>query len=228
MWRKVGPASCIYDERAIQMGSGLQVQKPDVDLMAKVIPAPPEKFADKESKSVQERVTYLENVVEREIPLEEVRNIYVEAIEKTFQVKLESGELSAFEKRLFEEMKDRYTSTEFFMERSEGRRFNAISQFASRKATQFKIPGGPFIRIVLLVDKNIIMKGMISGSIHASPLTPTSPIHEIEKALENHRVDESAIESTVRGILNRPGFVISGVSSEILARRIYQCACQGN
>jgi len=67
---------------------------------------------------------------------------------------------------------------------------------------------------------------LISVMIHASPLRPTSPIHEIEKALNGQPIDEELFESKIEEILNRPDFHITKVSPKLLAMKIYECATQ--
>jgi len=223
LWRKIGPSSCIYEEKAVQMGSGIQVKKPDVDLIASVITPPPEKFMDKEAKSIQERITYLEQVVGREISLEEIRDIYVDRIERAFHVKLDFGRLSNRERGYFEEMTKAYTTDAFFMERSETR-LGDIPPGVTRKSIQFKITGGPLIRIIILKKADRIQNMMISGSIHASPLRPTTPIHEIEKALIGKQVDKVLFEAEIERVMARPGFQIAKVAPGLLAQKIYECA----
>ena len=225
IWRKIGPSSCFYEEKAIQMGSGMQTKEPDVDLITGAIHAPPEKFVDKQAKSVRERITYLEKPVGRSIDLEEIKRIYWDQIEKVFEVKLYSGELTEKEKGYYKEMEREYTSDEFFMERSE-RKFGPIPSDVVRKVIQFKVPEGPFVRIVTLTKENRIMDILISGMIHASPLRPTSPIHEIEKALRDQPIDEKAFESKIEEILTRPNFNFARVSPELLAAKICECASQ--
>jgi lipoate-protein ligase A len=222
-WRKIGPSSCFYEEKAIQMGSGMQVKKPDADLIAKAIPAPPEKFVDKEAKSVQERISYLEKAVGRDVDLNEIRDIYVDQIEEVFQVKLSPGELTDKERAYYREMEREYTSDAFFMERSEDR-FGHIPLDVKRKTVQFKVPEGPFMRIIVLTGEDRIKDIIISGSIHASPLRPTSPIHEIEKALRGEPIDQGLFELKIRGVLAQPGFQIAKVSPGYLAGKIYECA----
>ncbi len=222
-WRKIGPSSCFYEEKAIQMGSGIQVKEPDVDLIAEVIPAPPEKFLDKQAKSIQERITYLERVVGRDIGLDEIRDIYVDQIEKVFQVELSRGELTDKEKTYYGEMEREYTSDDFFMERGEDR-FGDIPFDVTRKMIQFKVPEGPFMRIIILTKDDRIKDMIISGSIHASPLRPTSPIHEIEKVLRGEPIDKGLFGSKIGGVLARQGFHIAKVSSEFLAHKIHECA----
>ena len=168
-WRKVGPSSCFYDDKAIQMGSGLQVKKPDVDLMARVIPTPPEKWIDKEAKTVQERVTYLEEITKSTIDLDCVKTAYKEAIEEIFEVRLEVGEMSPLETQVYAQMEERYTNDQFFMERSEKVKLGLPPLGVTRRSIQFKVPGGPFMRIVLFVHDGVILDALITGGIHASP-----------------------------------------------------------
>jgi hypothetical protein len=164
-------------------------------------------------------------VVGREIDLSEIKRLYIRQIEKTFEVKLVPGELTEKEKSYYREMEKEYTSDEFFMERSE-RRFGKIPSDVTREMIQFKVPQGPMVRIITLVKDKRILDLLISGSIHASPLRPTSPIHEIERALKGQPVDEKLFESKIEEILNRPNFNFAKVSAELLASKIYQCATQ--
>ena len=225
IWRKIGPSSCFYEEKAIQMGSGIQVKMPDVELIASAITPPAQKFEDKQASSIQERITYLEKVVGRTIDLSEVKKLYIRQIEKTFDVELVPGELTEKERDYYREMEKEYTSDEFFMERSE-KRFGKIPSDVVRRMLPFKVPEGPLVRIITLVKENKIWDLLISGAIHASPLRPTSPIHEIEKALKGQAIDEKLFESKIAEILNRPNFNFAKVSAELLASKIYECATQ--
>jgi len=225
IWRKIGPSSCFYEERTIQMGSGIQVKKPDVDLIASVITPPAMKFADKEVGRIQERIVYLEKMVGRNIDLKEIEEIYLRQIEKVFEVELIPGELTEEERDYYKEMKEEYTSEAFFMERSE-KRLVPLPSDVVRKMVQFKVPEGPFVRIITFVKDNRIWELLISGAIHASPLRPTSPIHEIERALKGQPIDEKLFESKITEILNRPQFHFARVSASLLANRIYECATQ--
>jgi hypothetical protein len=143
-----------------------------------------------------------------------------------FDVELVPGKLTEKERDYYQRMEKEYTSDEFFMERSE-RRFGKIPSDVVRRMIQFKVPEGPLIRIITLVKDNKIWDLLISGAIHASPLRPTSPIHEIEKALKGQPVDEKLFESKIAEILNRPNFNFAKVSAELLATKIYECATQG-
>ena len=223
VWRKIGPSSCFYEEKGVQMGSGIQIKKPDKDLIASAIATIPEKFVDKKTVSIQERITYLEQVVGRPISFEEVRDLCKRQIEKAFDVELVTGELSEQELKYYQEMKEEYTSEEFFMERSE-RKFHPLPAGVSRKMLLFKVIGGPLVRIIAFIKDNTIWNLLITGAIHASPLRPTSPIHEIEKALQSIPVDKNVFEEKIREVLSRPHFNFAKVTPELLADKIYECA----
>ena len=225
IWRKVGPSSCFYDEETIQMGSGIQIKRADLDLIASAITPPAEKFVDKQAKTIQERITCLENVVGRRIDLQEIKEIYIDQIGKVFEVQFVQGELTGKEKAYYKEMEKEYTSEEFFMERSE-RRLGAIPSDVVKNINHFKVPGGPLVRVITLVRDKILWDLLISGTIHASPLRPTSPVHEIEKALRGQVVDKEHFESKIDEILSRPSFHFAKVSPALLASKIYECATQ--
>jgi hypothetical protein len=180
---------------------------------------------DKETKSVRDRITYLENAAKKAIDLEEVRRVYIDSIETGFQVRLTPGKLTEKENAYYNEMEREYTSEEFLMERSE-RKFGKLPADFLRNMIQFKVPQGPFVRIVTYVKEDRIKNLLVSGNLYASPLRPTSPIHEIEKALEDQPVNLDLFKKTIQGILNRPNFNLAGLSPEFLAGKIYECATQ--
>ncbi|MDY6879958.1 MAG: hypothetical protein SV686_06935 [Thermodesulfobacteriota bacterium] len=223
VWRKIGPSSCLYEEKAVKMGSAIQVKPTDVDLIASVIPAPPEKFADKEVKSIQERVTALEKVVGRSIDIQELSDLYRHVFESLFEVELIPGELTALEKGLYGEMEEEFTSYEYFMERSE-KNLGKTPPGVEKKKIQFKVPNGPFVRIILCERERRIWKILISGTLHASPLKPSSPIHEIEKALEGSPLEKHPLASTISEVLSRPGFSCAMVTPQLLTDKILECS----
>lgn len=224
-WRKIGPSGCNYEEKVVQMTSGIQVKENDVNLIASIINAPKEKFQDKQAKSIQERITYLEKIVGRSIDFKELKKIFIEQIEELFDIKLVSGELTKEEKGYYQEMEKEYTSEEFFMERSE-KKFGAIPSDVLRKTIQFKIPEGPFVRVITLIRGGAIWDILITGTIHASPLKPRSPIHEIENILKGQPIDKKLFELKIGEILSRPNFSFAKVSPEFLAGKIFECAIQ--
>ena len=224
VWRKIGPSSCFFDKQAIQMGSGIQIHRPDLDLMATIITPPPEKFHDKQAKSIQERVTCLDDIVGRKVEINEVKQVYVTQIEKTFGVELSHGELSRQELDYFKEFEEEYTSEGFLMDRSE-KRLDPLPRGTRRRQMQYKIPGGPLIRIICFIKGSRIWRIIITGSIHASPLQPSSPVHEMENALMETPIDGKVIRDRLNHVMNRPNYEMPGVIPEELAEKILKC-CQ--
>jgi hypothetical protein len=137
-------------------------------------------------------------------------------------VELIPGELTKEERDYYKEMKEEYTSEAFFMERSE-KRLGPLPSDVVREMVQFKVPEGPFVRIITFVKDNRIWELLISGAIHASPLRPTSPIHEIERALKGQPIDEKLFESKITEILNRPTLTLQSLGLSV-SNRIYECA----
>ena len=80
------------------------------------------------------------------------------------------------------------------------------------------------MRIIVLTKGDQISDMIISGTIHASPLRPTTPIHEIEKALRGQPIDKALFEARIGQVLSREGFHIAKVSPELLAEKTYDCA----
>ena len=82
------------------------------------------------------------------------------------------------------------------------------------------------MRIVTLTKEDRIVDMVISGTIHASPLRPTSPIHEIEKVLKGQPLDQRLFELKIAEVLTRPDFSFAKVTPELLACKIYECVTQ--
>lgn len=80
------------------MSSGIQVKGNDAEFISSIIVTPKEKFEDKQTKSIQERITYLGEIVSRIIDLDEVKQIYIDQIERLFAIKLIPGGLTEKEK----------------------------------------------------------------------------------------------------------------------------------
>ena len=225
VWRKVGPSSCFLDDRVIQMGSGIQIHQPDLDLMASIITPPSEKFCDKEARSIQERVTCLDKVVGRTLNTEEIMQVYARQIEETFGVELVLDKLSSKEADYFKAFEAEYTSDDFLMDRSEIR-LEPIPKMVQRRQFVYKVAGGPLIRIVCFMQGDTIWRILITGSIHASPLRPSSPVHDIEKALIGAAIDRNFILDKIGGVMKRANYEMPRVDFKELAEKIEQC-CRG-
>ncbi|MHA1210804.1 MAG: hypothetical protein ACTSRF_16510, partial [Candidatus Freyarchaeota archaeon] len=88
-----------------------------------------------------------------------------------------------------------------------------------------KIPQGPFVRAVVLREKDRIINLLITGSLHASPLIPESPVHKIEREVQGAPIDVEAIKERVEKVLSLEGQEIPNITSEQLAELIFR-ACK--
>lgn len=225
VWRKIGPSSCFFEDRIVQMGSGVQVHRPDLELMASIISPPPEKFRDKESRNVSQRLTCLDDVVGRKVQIEEVKRVYISRIQESFGVELVLDEVSDKELSYYKSFEAEYTSEDFFMDRSE-KRFGPVPTGVERTQLQYKISSGPLIRIVCFTRGQSIWRILITGSIHASPLRPSSPVHDLENALIGLPIDREVIHERILEVVSRPNCEIARIDPGELAEKIVRC-CRG-
>ncbi|MEM3562409.1 MAG: hypothetical protein QXR19_04230 [Candidatus Jordarchaeaceae archaeon] len=173
---------------------GPQVKKPKLEKMEKAIPPPPEKFADKEAKSIRERIGWIEMFTEREVSVREVRDLYNEAFAKMFGVELEPMDETEIESQVANKYTEKLTSEDWLLAKSEERRFGDIPSNVKRTMKAVKIPGGPLIRVVALKKGDKIHDILITGSIHCTPITL---IEDMEKTLQGIDISESAVRARV-------------------------------
>jgi len=89
----------------------------DIPTMFKVLRVSDAKISDKMIKAVEDRVTNVRRYLGRKVPFTEARDALVSGFEETFDVHLEPGRLTAGEERTVEELKAKYTSSEWVHQR---------------------------------------------------------------------------------------------------------------
>ncbi|MEM1582118.1 MAG: biotin/lipoate A/B protein ligase family protein [Candidatus Bathyarchaeia archaeon] len=83
-------------------------------LMFTVLKVPSEKIRDKMIRSVEERVTSLKKYLGRDIGFGELKNALISGFESTFNIELESGEITDFEERMAMKLKEeKYSKKEW-------------------------------------------------------------------------------------------------------------------
>ena len=97
-WKKIGPQSLAFNGEIAVERLGLTVTPIPMHLAEKAIIPPPEKFADKEAKSISERVGSLEEGLGRPVSIAEAKGMMIRAVEETFGVTLHPGEITEPEK----------------------------------------------------------------------------------------------------------------------------------
>lgn len=116
-----------------------------------------------------------------------------------FGVELVPGELTDYEKELFEKDWKVVSSEEFIQAQSDERRLGPMPAGAKRCENIMKVPGGPALRVAAYVKDNRILNISITGSIHCSPRP--MPLW-LEGALKGVLIDEDTVRAKVEEIFS--------------------------
>lgn len=104
--------------KGVVLHHGTLLVKADIETMKKVLKIPEEKMSDKQAKSLEERVTSLENLLGRKVSIEEAKEAVKKGFEKALNVKFEEGELTDYEKKLVEQLvREKYSRNEWNFKR---------------------------------------------------------------------------------------------------------------
>ncbi len=104
--------------RGVVLHHGTLLVKADIETMKRVLKIPQEKLSDKEAKSLEERVTSLEQILGRSLSMEEVKEAVKRGFEKALGIKLKEGELTLYEKELVKRLiKEKYSRDEWNLKR---------------------------------------------------------------------------------------------------------------
>ncbi|MFB0563280.1 MAG: biotin/lipoate A/B protein ligase family protein [Candidatus Lokiarchaeia archaeon] len=222
VWRKISIASGVPTPTFMAVGAGIQTTPVPWELVDEVILPPPEKFADKETKTMRDRSTYLNSAIGREVTLDELSKVMKESIENAFGLTLVPTEIYWENVPGYDVMKGMLTADTWFLDRSEKLKFKdtPITKGVKKGEARVKIPQGPFVRAVVLTKAKEIYNLLITGSLHASPLIPESPIHKIEKEVQGAPIDKGAIKERIEKILSMEGQEVANITSDQLAELI--------
>jgi lipoate-protein ligase A len=219
--RKFSMAGVVLDQEVAYFILILQVQKPPWDLSL-ILNVSPEKMADKETKTLEQRTTWLEREAGRRVLAEEVEEACMEGIESALGAQLSPGEITEQEQSFADDTYQRLSDPAFQFARTEGRRFAKIQQGVTRVESRHKVPNGPLIRAVVLIKDNTLIDLLITGSIMATPLEPISPIDKIETRLRGAPLDRDGIRGEIQAALEQPGFMVAGASADDFSRVIWE------
>jgi len=96
---------------------GTILREVDPALMFSLLKVPSEKIRDKLIKSVEERVTSINNHLGREVSFEEMKKAFKEGFEKAFKIKLVERRITEYENGLTVELREKYASKEWNFKR---------------------------------------------------------------------------------------------------------------
>lgn len=208
--KKIAGHTVTFLGDSCRWGCGPQVLKPRMDLMSRALKVPPEKFADKEAKTVEARVTNFEDLLGRAPSLEEIKQVYILSLEEALKVRFHPGDLSSEERRMVEEQRAKGFSPEWLMAMTEGRKFGVqLSGGLLRGEHALKVPQGPLIRAVVLMEGKEIRNLSLTGSVHCIPV---QLVEEMEAGLRGLEAGEEVLRQAVEGFFRRPGAQVPNCS----------------
>lgn len=217
VWRKPGFTSFSRHDGSAYLLIGLQVRRPYQELMSRLIMPPKEKFADKQTTSVATRSTWLDRETGHQVPVDDVRQLCREYVERNFDAHLEPDRLTDAERDYCAAILADLTTVNWLYDRSERHRFPAVLNAVSRGRAIRKMPSGPLVEVVASVTDGRFRDVLINATMTAFPFPPVSPVHLLEVLLQGVEVNLDRVCERVRMVLDLPGFQIAGVSIDDLA-----------
>lgn len=215
-WRKISIASGISSQSFMGCGYVIQLTPVPWDIVDQIITPPPEKFADKETKTLRDRSINLNELVGREITLKEFQGVMRDALSKAFGVTPVPTVVEWEKIPAYNMAKGLLSSENFFYNRAERVKFadTPITKGVGKGEARIKIPQGPFVRVVVLVKENKLYNILVTGTLHAAPMIPFSPIDVMEKELKDTPIDKKIILEKVKKIYATPGYEVPNITPE--------------
>lgn len=164
----------------------------DYELMARVLKVPDEKFRDKMAKSMEQWVSTMKKEIGFSPNPKTIKDAYTDAFEKIMGVKLEYGEPTTEEYRIFEEeTKPRHTSKEWlYMESPKKSLGRAVKIAHDVKIIESDHKAGKLIRLRAEMQRDKILEVNITGDFF---IIPKEAVSELEELLKGIRLDERAL-----------------------------------
>lgn len=219
--KKFTLCTCHLDGTIVQFRLGIQVKRFSLDV-DKILCPPPEKFVDKEGKSVGEVITSIEEVCGESIPFSRVEGLIQDCLSRVLGIEFSTGNITRHEIDYIESARKSYDTPLFKFARTERTKFGVIPPGIHRSEYRTKIPRGPMISIVSLTKGKRVENILINGSFQASPL---ESIEHLEKLLLGVEVQEEAILEKVEQVFQMPHTEFPGLTADQLTQIIMKsCA----
>jgi lipoate-protein ligase A len=190
------------------------------DMMVKVLKVPNEKFRDKISQSLRERMTTVLLETGSIPDRDEVKEDLVRLYEETLDIELVRGSLNNWEKSRMNELRPKYQSDEWLHWRRGGRLTDArkvrISASTTVGTANFKAPGGLIRTTVEDVDATI-NEVVISGDFF---MLPIDAITKLEVAMKGVGTAPEEVLAGVKKAYREIDIESPGITPEDVAKAI--------
>lgn len=210
-WKKIGPHSLAFEGEVAVERVGLTVTPMPMDIVERALIPPPEKFVDKDAKSIGERVGSLQEGLGRSVSLPETKEMVIRALEETFEADLIPGEITESEEEFRRSFSDMYDNDQWFFAKSTRKLFANLPRGARVSQFIHKVAGGPLIRVNLCTHQGRIYEILFTGNMQ--PSRREMP-EEIEDALRSAQAQEGEVENLIYKEWQEKKMVIAGARAE--------------
>jgi len=197
----------------------------DYDTMVSCFNVPSEKFKNKITTSLRERITTIKGELGDKTPnMEVVKKELISSFEKFLDIQLRSSKLTRVEEELIKELNEQYKSDDWlFMH--EHRKPDLVSPSKTLKIsarsriveTAFKAPGG-LIRATLEIDDlEKIVDILLSGDFW---MYPKEALKELENTLIGCKINEKEILTTIHDFYKATNIKTPGILPEHFVKTI--------
>ncbi len=168
------------------------------DMMVRVLKVPNEKFRDKISQSLRERMTTILLETGSMPDRNEVKEDLVRSYEETLDINLVKGSLTSWERGRMAQLRSKYLSDEWLHWRRGGRLTDAktvrISATTSVGTANFKAPGG-LIRATVEKVEEKLNEVVISGDFF---MLPSDAISKLERTIIGASIEGDEIIQRIK------------------------------
>jgi lipoate-protein ligase A len=209
--RKISGTGGVEEGRAF-LFQGTLLLDFDVAAMIRALRIPTEKLKQSSLDSAADRVTWLRRELGELPPLDSIKQAIVRGFEKTFDVRLERGDLLPEEQSLFQRLLPEFQSPSW-IERTT-RAASNLEIFRGLHRTN-----GAVIRASVQVDtaRKRLRSALITGDFF---IWPRRAVFDIEARLKDHRLDETMIRQSIVELWQDGGVQAVGFGPEDVAAAI--------
>lgn len=219
-WKKVGPNSLTFFGESVCFRMGITITPPPMTLVEGSLPPPPGKLADKEAQSVSERIGCLEDAYEREVGINEVKDVYITLAERLFGATVEVGRISDQEMKYDRELMERYDNDDWFYANTVSRRFEDMPSGSVLREYAEKIPNGPLVRARALIQGDRLLDCSLTGWYHG--ISPLEAMELVEASLKEVRAEEREIRSCIHEAFESNQIKVGNAGPDALSKVVMQ------
>jgi lipoate-protein ligase A len=186
--RKVSGTGGAALERGL-MFQGTLLIKNEMELFLKSLRVPVEKLKKRELESLQQRVCFLNDLMQPLPPLDRIKSAFVQAVSLAFRLDFEPAGLTSAEQASLKTRLDYFSSDDWIFQKS--RRLNTAHDHWSLHQTD----GGTLrVHFWLEPGQRVIRQALVTGDFFCRP---SRFVLDLEAALKGVKADDSALARAV-------------------------------